>query len=629
MQNQDTSSVLSKGNIRSQRTSTCIDNDNASYYYAEMQKSNTDNMNLSSEHLISHISHISGTNLPSIAANNHDELTDLQMSLTGGRYLPYQPIPRAGITSPIISSIDHETISQNQINELYHRPKSAFSTVMHRFDNQKSIITNEPSHSDELESYFSSFPTTPIQQSTEYGGTMMSALTLTALMNTSADEMLNSLTTEQLIELEKNVRRLKKRKEQQRLGHKHQRFEFAEKFPTILATENQQQNMLSNDSIASKNIIANDNGINAYANISYSAPCSQKNTVVTSNSISKSINVSTQANNALNLPASQPVTLIKNGIEHLAFTYSTRGNDQEYVIKSNIDSIRSEDLPEEFRRENCVYPRACVPIEIYIGNRYEYETTVNDIAWRLTWLNRDLLTGRRGLIQRAVDSYRNRFQESRSRRVVRQEKINNGTLRRRTVGDSNQSQLISHLPNTGTVINNSHSHGINVCSNGTKNTDVDFGNYITIYFEDSLNSNGSSHGANIKCLKLRSDIDQVNLTELNDTFKLRNCLYPEALDSSLYTGNEELYYYESELNELGWKLAFLNATKLAGRRDLLFAAVDAFRTRHHSTKYSPYSYEEEEKIMDTQFNRISHNERHHPSTGNSYNTHSQNAAYST
>lgn len=638
MQNQDTLGALSKGNIRSQHTSTCVDSDSTSHYYTDMQKSNidyqrTDSMNLPSGHLISHINHIADTSLPSLTANNHDELTDLHMSLTGGRYLPYQPISRADISSSITSSIDHDNNTQNHINELYHRPKSAFSTVMHRFDSQKPTLTSEASHSDELESYFSSFSTTPIQQSTGYRGTMMSALTLTALMNTSADEMLNSLTTEQLIELEKNVRRLKKRKEQQRLGQKHQRFEFIQKFPSSISTENQQQNILSNDSTL-QNTTANDNeGIHTYTNISYSVSRSpQNNAIIAPNSTTKFINTSTQANNVLNLPASQPVTLIKNGVEHLVFTYSTRGNDQEYMIKSNIDSILSEDLPEEFRRENCVYPRACVPIESYIGNRYEYETTVNDIAWRLTWLNRDLLIGRRGLIQRAVDSYRNRFQESRSRRVVRQEKINNGTLRRRTVGDSNQtSQLVSHLPNSETIINNSYSHGNNVCSiepSGTKQTDVDFENYIIVYFEDLSNSSGNNRDANIKCLKLRADIDQVNLAELNDTFKLRNCLYPEALDSSLYNRNEELYCYESELNEVGWKLAFLNATKLAGRRDLLFSAVDAFRTERHSKNYSSYSYEKEEKIMNRQLNRTFHNERHTLLTESGYNIHSQNVAYS-
>lgn len=116
----------------------------------------------------------------------------------------------------------------------------------------------------------------------------------------------------------------------------------------------------------------------------------------------------------------------------LRFTYSSRGILQEYCIRTDIDKISSETLPEPFRLKNCVYPRAMGDRIQYTGNRYEYETTVNDIAWRLTWINLDILAGKRGLIQRAVDSYRNRFNVSRSRRVVRQEKLLNGTLRRRS-----------------------------------------------------------------------------------------------------------------------------------------------------------------------------------------------------
>lgn len=67
----------------------------------------------------------------------------------------------------------------------------------------------------------------------------------------------------------------------------------------------------------------------------------------------------------------------------------------------------------------------------YDGNRWEYETTCNTLGWKLCWLNQEELCGRRGLIQRAVDSYRNRHTEMRSRRVTRQEKVANGTLRKR------------------------------------------------------------------------------------------------------------------------------------------------------------------------------------------------------
>jgi hypothetical protein len=78
-----------------------------------------------------------------------------------------------------------------------------------------------------------------------------------------------------------------------------------------------------------------------------------------------------------------------------------------------------------------IYPRANVSRSEYDGNRWDYETTCNQLGWKLCWLNKDQLFGRRGLIQRAVDSYRNRHAEMRSRRVTRQEKVANGTLRKR------------------------------------------------------------------------------------------------------------------------------------------------------------------------------------------------------
>ncbi|KAI9269270.1 hypothetical protein BDA99DRAFT_504020 [Phascolomyces articulosus] len=90
-----------------------------------------------------------------------------------------------------------------------------------------------------------------------------------------------------------------------------------------------------------------------------------------------------------------------------------------------------EEIPMEFRVLNAIYPRANVDKEDYDGNRWEYETSCNQLGWKLCWLNQDQLCGRRGLIQRAVDSYRNRHVNMRSRRVTRQEKVANGTLRRR------------------------------------------------------------------------------------------------------------------------------------------------------------------------------------------------------
>lgn len=374
----------------------------------------------------------------------------------------------------------------------------------------------------------------------------LSALTWTALMNTSPEEVLDSLSEAQLLELERNVRRLKKKRETRSHPLEETMVQPQLPYPTIFS----------------------DPGIN--------------------NSTIEAPDIKTQSS-----------TITKeDGIEYLIFTYPTRGHEQEYTIRVDIDSIRSHDLPETFRHENCVYPRACVPIEEYTGNRYEYETSVNDIAWRLTWLNRNLLSGRRGLIQRAVDSYRNRFQESRSRRVVRQEKINNGTLRRKAQ-DLSTAMPVASLDSSHDMVQQldpyPYARRMHDCDfeymrleNGAM---VDDGkeqdNEIVIYYEEEGDPVTLPHSEaccapnRLRSMRLCADVGQVNLADLNEAFKMRNCLYPCALDPALYVQNEAMYHYEMAMNEIGWKLAFLNAAKLSGRKDLLLAAVDAFRARRY------------------------------------------------
>ncbi|KAF2183599.1 hypothetical protein K469DRAFT_461959, partial [Zopfia rhizophila CBS 207.26] len=98
----------------------------------------------------------------------------------------------------------------------------------------------------------------------------------------------------------------------------------------------------------------------------------------------------------------------------------------EYTIRCDMESIDVEDLPQDFKTENCVYPRACCQKDQYKGNRLHYETECNTVGWALAQLN-PCLRGKRGLIQRAVDSWRNSNQDPRlrSRRVRRMAKITN------------------------------------------------------------------------------------------------------------------------------------------------------------------------------------------------------------
>jgi hypothetical protein len=138
---------------------------------------------------------------------------------------------------------------------------------------------------------------------------------------------------------------------------------------------------------------------------------------------------STQNSNAAPgpIPATTPLVVRRdgNGVQWISFEYSRDRVKMEYTIRCDVESINTDALSPEFKSENCVYPRACVPKEQYKGNRLTYETDCNQVGWSLAELN-PCLRSKRGLIQRAVDSWRNSNQDARlrSRRVRRQAKLN-------------------------------------------------------------------------------------------------------------------------------------------------------------------------------------------------------------
>lgn len=127
------------------------------------------------------------------------------------------------------------------------------------------------------------------------------------------------------------------------------------------------------------------------------------------------------------IPATTPLVVRQdnNGVQWIAFEYSRDRVKMEYTIRCDVESVNVEQLAAEFKSENCVYPRACCNKDQYRGNRLIYETECNTVGWALAELN-PCLRGKRGLIQRAVDSWRNSNQDPRlrSRRVRRMAKIN-------------------------------------------------------------------------------------------------------------------------------------------------------------------------------------------------------------
>lgn len=139
------------------------------------------------------------------------------------------------------------------------------------------------------------------------------------------------------------------------------------------------------------------------------------------------------------IPATTPLVVRQdnNGVQWIAFEYSRDRVKMEYTIRCDVESVNTDNLPTDFRTDNCVYPRACQGKEGYKGNRLQYENECNTVGWALAELN-PCLRGKRGLIQRAVDSWRNSNQDPRlrSRRVRRMAKMNT----RKTVS-------ASHPPN--------------------------------------------------------------------------------------------------------------------------------------------------------------------------------------
>ena len=128
------------------------------------------------------------------------------------------------------------------------------------------------------------------------------------------------------------------------------------------------------------------------------------------------------------IPATTPLVVRQdnNGVQWIAFEYSRDRVKMEYTIRCDVESVDHNQLNNDFKTDNCVYPRACCQKDQYRGNRLVYETECNTVGWALAELN-PCLRGKRGLIQRAVDSWRNSNQDPRlrSRRVRRMAKISN------------------------------------------------------------------------------------------------------------------------------------------------------------------------------------------------------------
>ncbi|KAI7902820.1 uncharacterized protein BX663DRAFT_510610 [Cokeromyces recurvatus] len=250
----------------------------------------------------------------------------------------------------------------------------------------------------------------------------------------------------------------------------------------------------------------------------------------------------------------EPITEVKDGVEWVSFVYSHNRTLKRYSIRTDINSVDPSLVCDKFKSENCVYPRANLPKEEYHGNRWAYETECNNLGWKLAWLNKEEIAGKRGLIQRAVDSYRNRYPSMRSRRVARQEKLLNGTLRKRKHRENDEpssfdsSDMASSL--SGVTIQSSH-------------------HPKTIAIED----------ANHQRFRIKINVESVDLEEINIEFRKANCPFPRVMNIPRPAVNNARWLEETMCNELAWKLAWLNPRHLAGKKNMLQRALDIYRSK--------------------------------------------------
>ncbi|EPR79741.1 hypothetical protein SLOPH_2351 [Spraguea lophii 42_110] len=253
----------------------------------------------------------------------------------------------------------------------------------------------------------------------------------------------------------------------------------------------------------------------------------------------------------VNLPATPASIRIFDGEERLCFKYNTkvseaalntmpRGDleENEFCVRFDVESVNVNSLTEKFRMDNCIYPRVCCPHEQYKGNRWAYETEVNKLAWQFVALNTTLLYGKKGLLQRCVDSYRNINNQSRSRRVVKHDKDINPISRRR------QSE---YTPYTSTI--------------------------------------SWMHKGNIKKCKIRIDVENAKYEDIDEDFKFKFSIFPDTYDEESFgltkweTNNPD--------NILAIKIAqlnidntsFWNAIKATDKESIIRKSVEAYKNR--------------------------------------------------
>ncbi|KAI8884656.1 hypothetical protein K501DRAFT_284716 [Backusella circina FSU 941] len=373
-----------------------------------------------------------------------------------------------------------------------------------------------------------------------------------------AETILETLTADQILMIEDTINRVKRRK--------------MDKLPTPLASPTSVKKQDPIESVIESAKAANGNNASAAAAIANALAAAMVSAALQASSNTTVAPMKTVASPATTttvpMTSNDPVAEVKDGVEWVSFVYSHNRTLKRYSIRTDIQTVALDVVDDKFKAENCVYPRANLPKETYKGNRWAYETECNDLGWKLAWLNKEEIAGKRGLIQRAVDSYRNRYPSMRSRRVARQEKLLNGTLRKRKNRDEDDetpnSCTAAAIANTTTkqsVISNLESVIVKPVHQPK-----------TIAIDDLVTNSR---------YRIKINVEAVSLDEITPEFRKQNCPFPRAVhaDPEQYVGGRARWVEDTMCNELSWKLAYLNPKILAGKKNLLQRALDLYRSK--------------------------------------------------
>ncbi|KAH3685238.1 hypothetical protein WICPIJ_003782 [Wickerhamomyces pijperi] len=116
------------------------------------------------------------------------------------------------------------------------------------------------------------------------------------------------------------------------------------------------------------------------------------------------------------LPAYDPIITINEAenTETITFPYTKKQPILSYSLtiprfteSTRWNLLKSLNIPEKFRLENAIYTKALAPEQLYRGKRQNYEMDCNELGWIISWFNQDQIRGNKGLLQRAVDNWRN------------------------------------------------------------------------------------------------------------------------------------------------------------------------------------------------------------------------------